>query len=432
MIRFILILLLIGVGGWWLADTILSNPGKAVITWGEGQADGQMIKMTTATLLLWILGLCIAFYIAVRLLSYLFGFGKRIRRMRETRLAGKASRGLNQGLIQLAEGHWDKAEKLLTDHAEYSETPLLNYLTAARAAHMQHNPERRDELLRLAIEQDSKAQIAVGVSQAEMQLSDAQLEQANATLINLRKIAPKNTYVLKLYAKTLYRQENWDELLNLLPELVRFRLLDDSRTSRNMKVVQSAALHGVFEKYAAKKEIDKLQAFWKKIPQPIKDQPEAMHIYANALHKAGEEKLCAQFIVAANNKHWDEKLTSLYSRLYHSDLNHAIQQGEKWLKNNPDNPTNLMLLARLHKQQKLWGMAKSYYETSLNQSPDPEGYLELAELLETMDEPENAQQCYRTGLRYSIRNQGERLVLTASNRAQPKVATAEDLQTPTL
>jgi HemY protein len=431
MIRFIIIVLLLGIGGWWLTDTVLSNPGRATITWGG--ADGQFIKMTTATLLLSILGLCIAFYIAVRILIHLFGFGKRIRRMRETRLAGKASRGLNQGLIQLAEGHWDKAEKMLTEYAEYSDTPLLNYLTAARAAHMQHQPERRDELLRLAIEQDSKAQIAVGVSQAEMQLSDAQLEQANATLLNLRKIAPKNTYVLKLYAKTLYRQENWDELLNLLPELVRYKLLDNTRTSRNMKVVQSATLNGVFAKYAAKKELDKLQAFWKKIPQPIKDQPETIRIYANALHQAGEDKLCAQFIVTANNKQWDEPLTRLYSRLYHGNLNQAIQQAEKWLKTNPENPTNLLLLARLHKQQKLWGVAKSYYETSLNQSPDTEGYLELAELLETMDEPANAQQVYRTGLRYSIRNQGERLVLTPSNRAQPKVATAEDLQsTPTL
>ena len=409
MIRLVMILILLIAGGWWLTATLSSNPGVASITWGG--ADGQLIKMKTATLLLGVLALCIIFYIAIRVLINLFGFGKRLRRMRDTRLAGKASRGLTQGLIQLAEGHWDKAEKTLTEYAAYSETPLLNYLTAARAAHMQNNPERRDELLRLAIENDSNAQIAVGVSQAEMQMGDAQLEQAHATLLNLREIAPKNTYVLKLYAKTLYRQENWDELLRLLPELVKHKLLDSTNTSRNMQAVQSAALRGAFEKYAAKQETDKLQLLWNKIPQPIKDQPETIQLYAEALHKADEDKLCAQLIVATNRKTQNEKLIALYSRLYHPDLNHAIKQGEKWLSNNPDNPTNLMLLARLHKQQKLWGIAKSYYENSLNQSPNPEGYLELAELLETMDEPENAQHCYQTGLRYSIRKQGERLAL---------------------
>lgn len=409
MIRLVMILILLVAGGWWLATTVLSNPGMTSITWGG--ADGQLIRMKTATLLLGVLALCIAVYIVIRVLIQLFGLGKRFRRMRDTRLAGKASRGLTQGLIQLAEGHWDKAEKTLTEYAAHSETPLLNYLTAARAAHMQNNPERRDELLRLAIENDSNAQIAVGVSQAEMQMGDAQLEQAHATLLNLREIAPKNTYVLKLYAKTLYRQENWDELLRLLPELVKHKLLDSTNTSRNMQAVQSAALRGAFEKYAAKQETDKLELLWSKIPQPIKDQPETIQLYAEALHTAGEDKLCAQLIVANNRKTQNDKLISLYSRLYHPDLNRAIKQGEKWLSNNPDNPTNLILLARLHKQQKLWGIAKSYYENSLNQSPNPEGYLELAELLETMDEPENAQQCYQTGLRYSIRKRGERLTL---------------------
>lgn len=413
MIRLILILTLLVAGGWWLIDTVLSNPGTASITWGG--ADGQLIRMKTATLLLVVLVLCIIFYIAIRFLIHLFGFSKRLRRMRETRLAGKASRGLTQGLIQLAEGHWDKAEKTLTEYAEHSETPLLNYLTAARAAHMRHQPERRDELLRLAIANDSKAQIAVGVSQAEMQLNDAQLEQAHATLLNLREIAPKNTYVLKLYAKTLYRQENWDELLRLLPELVKHKLLDRTNTSRNMQAVQSAALRGAFEKYAAKQETDKLQLLWDKIPQSIKDQPETVQLYAKALHKAGEDKLCAQLIIATNRKQQDEKLVTLYSRLYHGNLDQAIKQGEKWLGNHPENPANLMLLARLYRQQKLWGVAKSYYENSLNQSPNPEGYLELAELLETMGEPDNAQQCYQTGLRYSIRKQGERLALATGH-----------------
>ncbi|PID34197.1 MAG: heme biosynthesis protein HemY, partial [Thiotrichales bacterium] len=158
-----MLLILLVAGGWWVVDLILSNQGTTSIVWGG--ADGQLIKMKTATLLLGVLALCLIFYIATRFLIHLFGLGKRLRRMREARLAEKASRSLTQGLIQLAEGHWDKAEKMLTEYATYSETPLLNYLTAARAAHMQNNPERRDKLLRLAIENDSHAQIAVGVSQ---------------------------------------------------------------------------------------------------------------------------------------------------------------------------------------------------------------------------------------------------------------------------
>ncbi|WP_399361225.1 heme biosynthesis HemY N-terminal domain-containing protein [Thiohalobacter thiocyanaticus] len=46
----------------------------------------------------------------------------------------RARHSLNQGLLALSEGDWPRAEKLLVEHADDSESPLLNYLAAARAA----------------------------------------------------------------------------------------------------------------------------------------------------------------------------------------------------------------------------------------------------------------------------------------------------------
>ncbi len=421
MIRAILFFTLLGVGVFWLIQTVLANPGTTAITWGT-----QGYEMKTATLVFAILATCVLFYLGITLLRELFGLRKRLYRLRDSRLNSKANRSLNQGLIQLTEGHWDKAEKLLTEHANRSETPLLNYLAAARAAHMRDAPERRDELLKKAIESDSKAQVAVGVSQAEMQLAGEQLEQAHATLLNLRILAPKNAYVLKLLAKVLHKQQNWEALLDLLPELQKQNLLN----SDNMGKVQAATLTGLFGKYADQKQADKLQALWKKLPAPIRDQADAMLVYAKALHTAGADALCEQFINGIHSKSWQPKLADLYGRIEHQSLPSAVQHAEKWLAQQPDNPTSLLLLARLHRQQRLWGVAKSYYETSLNQSPDPEGYLELAELLEIMGETGNAEHCYRVGLRYCIRQQGERLMLAASQRPK-KTAEASYQPAPT-
>lgn len=411
MIRFILFCLLVGLGGFWLAQQVLAHSGPSFIKWGA-----QVYELTTATLAILVLLACIAFYIVISLLRELFGLRRRFHRLRDHRLHTKANRSLNQGLIQLTEGHWDKAEQLLTEHAERSETPLLNYLGAARAAHMRDAPERRDELLKKAIESDNSAQIAVGVSQAEMQLSAEQLEQAHATLLNLRALAPKNAYVLKLLAKVLYKQQNWEALLELLPDLQKQNLLN----SENMSNVQTATLVGLFGKYAEQKNIEKLQILWKKLPASIREQAEAMYVYASSLHQAGADNLAEQFIISMHTKTWQAKLADLYGRIQHQSLPIAVQNAEKWLAQQPSNPVSLLLLARLHRQQKLWGVAKSYYETSLNQAPDPEAYLELAELLEIMGETGNAEHCYRLGLRYCIRQQGERLVLAASQR--PKKA----------
>jgi HemY protein len=410
MIFYLIVLLLLVAGLYWLAQLVLTHPGMTSITWGVWS-----LEMKTATLIFGIVAACLLFYVGLGLLRYVLGFRKNFSRYREARLGSKASRALSQGLVQLTEGHWEKAEKLLTDHAPHSDTPLLNYLAAARAAHMQDAFERRDRWLKLAIESDSKANIAVGVSQADMQLISGQLEQANATLTRLREMAPKHPYVLKLLAKTLYRQENWEALLDLLPDLIKNNLLK----SEEMGKVQGATLQAMFQQYAKNKQADKLQHLWKKLPSAVRENPEAIRLYAKALHTAGDDVSCASLISNNLNKHWDDTLADLYGRIQHHSLGNAIQQAEKWQLGRPDNnPSLLLLLARLYNQQKLWGMAKSYYEASLNQAPDTRAYLELAELLETMKEPENAQRCYRLGLRYCIRGEGEKLVLAATQRPQ--------------
>ncbi|WML92400.1 heme biosynthesis HemY N-terminal domain-containing protein [Thiothrix lacustris] len=410
MIFYLIVLLIVVATVFWLGQWVLANPGITTITWGVWS-----LEMKTATLAALILLACVTFYIFVAFLRHGFGMRRTFSRFRAARLGSKASRALTQGLIQLTEGHWDKAEKLLVDHAPYSDTPLLNYLAAARAAHMREAYERRDELLKQAIESDSKANVAVGVSQAEMQFGSEQFEQAHATLVRLRELSPKHPYVLKLLAKVLYRQESWEALLGLLPDLVKQSLLKNDEMSK----VQGATLQAMFQHYAKEGHTDKLQAMWKKLPTPIRENHDAILLYAKALHTAGDDLACNGLISNILNKRWDDGLADLFGRIQHHSLGNTIQQAEKWQLSQADNnPALLLLLARLYNQQKLWGMAKSYYESSLNQTPNAEGYLELAELLETMKEPENAQRCYRLGLRYCIRHDGEKLSLTPTQRPQ--------------
>lgn len=410
MILYIIVLLFLIAAALWLGQLVLSNPGAATITWGVWS-----LEMKTATLVAAVVLICVVFYLLVALVRYVLGIRRNFSRYRAARLGSKANRALTQGLIQLTEGHWEKAEKLLVDNAPFSDTPLLNYLAGARAAHMREAYERRDELLKQAIESDSKASVAVGVSQADMQFGSGQLEQAYATLARLRELSPKHPYVLKLLAKVLYRQENWDALLELLPDLVKQNLLKNE----DMHKVQGATLKAMFQHYAKDGQTDKLQAMWKKLPVPVRENPEAILLYAEALHDGGDDLACASLISNLLNKRWDDGLAGLYGSIQHHSLGNAIQQAEKWQLSQPDNnPALLLLLARLYNQQKLWGMAKSYYESSLNQAPNAEGYLELAELLETMKEPENAQRCYRLGLRYCIRSEGEKLSLTPTQRPQ--------------
>lgn len=378
----------------WLVQSALSNPGLSTITWGVWQ-----FEMKTATLVAIVLLACLSFYFIVRFLHYIYDIRANAKALQHHLTQSRARRSLHQGLVQLTEGHFEKAEKILTENAELSETPLLNYLAAARAAHQQMAYERRDQLLQKAINADAKANLSVGLTQADMQLTGGQLEQAYATLHRLYDLSPKHPYVLKLLARVLYQQANWEELINLLPDLIKLNVLKEADLSH----IQSAVLAAMFKKYVKAKDLTTLQELWRKLPSAIRENPDALVLYTQALTKLGDDIEAANLVSQALNKQWHEGLAEVYGQIRHHSLANAIQQAEKWAENQASNPTVQLLLARLYNQQKLTGEARKYYEASLSQVPNSKAYLEFAELLESVRENELAQRYYRAGLRQAVK-----------------------------
>ena len=135
-------------------------------------------------------------------------FGTWLARSAERR----ARRRTTQGLLALAECNWPRARKLLEASATRAETPLINFLAAAQAAHEEGNFEEEDRLLRRAFESTPGSDLAVGLTQAQLQLHGNRLEKGLATLIRLRKQAPNHPFILKLLRDVYIRLEDWREL----------------------------------------------------------------------------------------------------------------------------------------------------------------------------------------------------------------------------
>ncbi|WP_373095664.1 heme biosynthesis HemY N-terminal domain-containing protein, partial [Zhongshania sp.] len=107
----------------------------------------------------------------------------------------KAVRGRSHttlGMIAFIEGNWAKSRKLLTDSAKDTETPLINYLLAARASHALGDVSGSRHYLGLAEQTSNKASIAVALTQAEMQVENGRLEEALATLTRARRNAERH------------------------------------------------------------------------------------------------------------------------------------------------------------------------------------------------------------------------------------------------
>lgn len=394
------------VAAFWLGIFAVQHSSDVTINY-QWDKNPMSVSLTSTTLLIASIVGLISLYILFSLSKFLFGLRKRLKQRKAAKLSAKANEELTKGLVSFTEGHWAASEDTLLNNVDHSESPLLNYLAAARAAHMQGAYDRRDRYLKVASEQGEDAQIAVSVSQAEMQFTSDQLEQSRATLIHLLEVSPKHPYAIKLLAKVYYQQEDWANLFELLPDLQKLSLIKE----KDHKKYQTTALSGIFHTLSHKKDISSLNSLWKKLPGDLRDNPKAVLLYCEALTNAGDENASNKLLISQLNKQFDENLIERYGLIEHPALGDAIKQAEKWLVNNERSPMLLLALARLHRKYQLWGKSKTYYNTSLNFAPSAAVYLELAGLLEELNEDDNAQTCYKTGLKYSIHKKGEILTL---------------------
>ena len=368
------------------------DPGYVFLGFGQWS-----VETSLAVFAIFLLVLFALLHLSIRTLIGLWRVPRRLAHATQQRAKQRAARGLTQGLIDLAEGRWERAERLLMRDAEGSENALLHFLGAARAAQQQGAHERRDAYLKRAIERNPQADIAVSLTQAELQLSHQQTERALASLSRLRNLAPKHDYVLRLLAK-LYRDiEDWEHLLELLPELRRKHLFDEEQ----LQSMQLATWHGLL-KTGEKHSLEALQSRWDALPRQAKEHEDLLHAYGERLIYFGAEPRVEPLIRAALNRRWSGKLARMYGLLQTDDAAKQLDFAETWLKNHGRDPMLLLTLGRLCKRRSLWGKARIYLESSLGLNPLAETHLELAELLESLGENEGAMQHYQQGLTQAV------------------------------
>lgn len=383
---FLLLLVLVAVvSGALLA---LRDTGYVLIRYGTLSVESSL----TLAVLVILVGFVVLYYL-LRFIAGMLGLPRRMRDWRKRRLVQRARLSLQRGMIDLAEGHWEKAEKTL-QKVRHSDMPLLNYLAAARAAQQLGAHERRDEYLKLAHQSMPSADMAVGLAQAELQIGHHQLEQALATLTRLHGIAPKHGYVLKLLMR-LYRElRDWERLRELLPEL-RKRGVGSNAELDEIEIEANLAL---LEQSAQTRDLSALQLTWNRIARNVREQERVLCSYARHLIALEANAAAEPLIRDALKNRWSEELVYLYGTLAGPDPARQLANAEAWLKTQGKNPVLLLTLGRLSKRNHLWGKARAYLEASLGIKPRAETYQELGGLLEQLKDKETALHCYRKGM----------------------------------
>ena len=333
-------------------------------------------------------------------------------RKRKQRLKEKVSLALSKGLIEYAEGRFEQAEKILLQQVEHSENRLLIYLSVARAAQQLGAHDRRDEYLHKAHIEAPDADIAIGLTKAELQLAHDQNEQALATLTQLNELVANHPYVLTLLANTYKHLQDWDNLKNILPALkkhgnlsaesfLRFEIMVCNGQMSNLTITAELEHSGS----------QPLLSFWTDTPDHLKVIPDVIEHYARQLifvDAAGEAENILRLYL---NKNWQESTIILYAELDVMVDTKQLEMVENWLNYHQQNAYLLLALGKICTSRSLWGKAKSYLEASIVINPLPQNYLKLARLLEEhMAEPAAAQEYYRQGLHLLAGDYGEEVL----------------------
>lgn len=376
---------------------VQNDPGFVLIKYADFSIETSLAFGIVAVIVAVVL-----LHIVWKIIRSLWRLPDSMKLQSQNRRFEKSRKLLNQGLIDLAEGRFEQAETNLIKLVDYSESPFLHYLIAARAAQLQGKHDERDNYLKAAHEARPEAEIAIGVTQAELQLAHQQTEQALATLSHLRMIAPRHDYIAMLLARAYYELEDWQPLVELLPEVRKKKLIKESR----LKKMEAGAYEGMLSSIAISGDAAALEKAWYKIPRAQQTEPRLLLHYFDLINKAGIKIDSAEnLLVKSLDSQWDDRLIDVYGRFNAGDANAQLKRAEKWLTDYSQNEILLLALGRICVRARLWGKAQGYLEASIGIRPTPACCLALAELFgKHLKENEKAIKYYQMGLELSLSN----------------------------
>ena len=383
MLLLALLALFAGVG---VVALIETDPGYVLVAYGNYTLESSL--WVGLVLLALFTGLV---YLVLRLLRRLLSSNRTLMNWLGGRRAKVSQRLTTRGLINLIEGNWTRARRQLLRGAEGNESPLLNYLGAARASAELGEPDKMREYLGLAEASDSEAGIAVELTQAELKLGGGQYEQALATLVRARRNAGKHPQVLKLMCEAYRGLKDWDNLGKLLPEMRKHPVYSGEELRALEREVYGEQLAGAADLAA-------LNARWEGVAADLRQDESLQLAYFDGLITQGGFDQAAKFLQRSLKKQWNSALARGYGSLQGERLAKHLGQGEAWLSSHPEDAGLLLGLGRLCCREELWGKARDYFERSYQQEKTADVCAELGRLLAAMGEPRPAGAYFREGL----------------------------------
>ncbi len=389
---YLLATLFIVVGAaFYLRDLVFTSedPGHVLIGYGNWQVETSLYFSLAALVVSFVV-----IYIVVRLLLSTIWLPSTLKKRGLVKRTTHSFEGLVWGLVDAAEGNWAKAEKSLIRNAASSGIPLMHYLTAAKAAQARGAFSKRDEYLQLANESTPGSELVVGLTEAELQLSNKQFDKALDSLKILKSIAPSHASVLRLLHETYRQMEDWQAIRKLLPDLKKNRVLMEAQ----IKLLETESYSELLKEAVGTEDLQALKTAWDGVPSYIKSVPGMGAVYYAGMIRLGGGHDIEDELRKSLEKSWDETLVVLYGCIQSGKPKKQLSRAESWVSQHSGDAILMRMLGKLCIRLKLFDKAKMYLQSSIDIEPSVDAYLCSGDLASENGEPSQALQNYRKGL----------------------------------
>ncbi|PKQ81247.1 heme biosynthesis HemY N-terminal domain-containing protein [Aeromonas sobria] len=382
MIR-IIILVAVMVAGLIFGPQASGNKGYVLIALGNYTIESSV---TSAVIL------AVLFYGALLLIEWLLGRVFGLRRKTQGWYGSRRRRKANQqtvaATLAMAEGHYSQAEKLMIKGASNSDTPLLNYLSAAKAAQARGDDARRDQYLQKAQEENPKAELALTLTQTQLQIEQGQYDTALAMLESVYALNPRHPMVLDQLRQVHLARQEWSALCDLIPALHKVGKLTPKQEEDLLQQAWSGRLQ------QAANSLETLKAVWQDLPRKLRLEPALLACYGDLLRQLGADNEAATLWQEALRK---QPMPQLLARLPKLKLDNyqpllALLQKQQGQPNVDTALAQLYLLAgQLDDAQKL-------LEQEVVSAPSAAAYHALGQLMDKRRLTNKANEYYRQAL----------------------------------
>ncbi|QMU61889.1 MAG: hypothetical protein GKR92_09345 [Gammaproteobacteria bacterium] len=370
----------------------MQAPGFASFTYGETTYELPLVEFVIGLFILFTI-----FYIVLRLFALVFSAPKRIQSAMNSRRKKKALGSTQQGLTKFTQGDWMQSEKLLLSGAEHSNSAMVNYIWAARAAHKRGDFAERDAHLAEAKKCSPADHAALDVLRAELLLDQHMPEQALASLSQHEDAIRSNPKIACLFANAYEQLEDWEKLSGIIPQLKNSKNIDQHTYNQ----IEKRAIQGLLNNSENTSNIDEIGTKYK---ENISTDNELTLHYVTALRQQGKHELAESTASDALTENWCSKLIREYGLIEVKDPSQILNKAEQWVEQHTNDENLYLTLGRICNKAQLWGKAKAYFESSLTRKPLAETYAELAALHEQLDEMDDAHRCAKKGLKLATRS----------------------------